>query len=117
MYIMNDNNMNIKKRKTNPHTVVSYEPQRLDTGGGVANAISHLGKDVFVVSNADVIILPGKKGNPIKRLTKNWNFQFMDVLLLICDPKKAIAYNGNLDFYLKEKQKGILKRKNNEQLS
>ncbi len=103
----------LQKRNIIPNTVISYEPKRLDTGGGVANALPHLGKDVFVVSNADVVVLPGNKGNPIKRLSDNWDVKYMDVLLLVCIPSKTVAYRGSCDFYLENMNKGKLTREYN----
>lgn len=89
---------------TDVHCVVEA-PEILETGGGFKNALPHLGAGPVVTSNTDAIWLGP---NPFELITKAWNPQIMDSLLM-CVPKAAVhGHTGQGDFDLDEN--GHIKR-------
>lgn len=86
-------------KHTQPQIVISREPEPLETGGGIANALDLLGEHVFFSLNADTICLPAEQ-NPLTRLAGAWNTEVMDAILLLHPKEKAIGYSGAGDFYV-----------------
>lgn len=80
-----------------PRIRFSPEDELLDTGGGVAKALPHFGKEPFFVVNGDVVWLDS--GEPaLKRLAAAWDDTRMDVLLLLHPTSCAYGYEGHGDF-------------------
>jgi MurNAc alpha-1-phosphate uridylyltransferase len=96
--------------KTNPAITLSDERNELlDTGGGVAKALPHLGQQPFFVLNSDSFWID--EGVPaLDRLCAAWNGTTMDCLLLLCPVEKTIGYDGNGDFDVKEDGRIVRKR-------
>ena len=63
------NDYNFKNRY--PQIIISDEKKRLETGGGVKNAISNFNKDRFLVINGDSLIINDENDCPIKKLYNN----------------------------------------------
>ncbi|MFL2687343.1 MAG: nucleotidyltransferase family protein [Alphaproteobacteria bacterium] len=78
---------------------VSHEVQRLETGGGVANALHLLGKRAFFVLNSDALWIDGPTP-ALDRLAAAWNEKKMDALLLLQPTSRLIHYSGIGDFHL-----------------
>ncbi len=76
--------------------VLSHEETLLDTGGGVKNALKHLGEAFFVV-NADVFWLNARTP-ALMRLARAWDPARLDALLLVQRTTSAIGYDGIGDF-------------------
>jgi MurNAc alpha-1-phosphate uridylyltransferase len=87
------------QRRTSPTIRISREPQRLETGGGVVNALRFLGEGPFFVVNADVIWLNGPYP-ALARLAATWDDRHMDGLLLIHPTIDAFGYDGIGDFLM-----------------
>jgi len=85
------------KHRAAPAIVFSHEPKRLETGGGVANALSLLGAGPFFVANSDVLWLDGPT-SALKRMMERWDDQAMDALLLLHSTVDAYGYQGDGDF-------------------
>ena len=81
-----------------PSIEISNEPELLDTGGGVANALPSLG-EVFFVVNGDVFWLDGKE-RTLLRLARAFDAERMDAMLLLQRTVGAIGYDGNGDYFL-----------------
>ncbi|MFP6711382.1 MAG: nucleotidyltransferase family protein [Rhodospirillales bacterium] len=78
--------------------IISSETDEvLETGGGVKNALQHLGDEPFYVSNADVLWLNGPTP-ALGRMAERWNADEMDVLLMLHSTVEAYGYTGNGDF-------------------
>ncbi len=79
--------------------VVSPEPEPLETGGGVKQALPLLGNDAIFVINAD---LPWQEdGTPaLQRLRAAWQPEAMDMLLLVMPLVKAHGFGAAGDFAL-----------------
>jgi MurNAc alpha-1-phosphate uridylyltransferase len=84
-------------RKT-PEITLSPEPTLLDTGGGVAKALPHLGEPFFVV-NSDAVWLNGRVP-ALKRLASAFDPTHHDAALLMQETVPAVGYDGRGDFSL-----------------
>jgi N-acetyl-alpha-D-muramate 1-phosphate uridylyltransferase len=78
--------------------VLSEEPELLDSGGGVFQALPRLG-DTFYVVNADVFWLDGKAPS-LERLARAFDPARMDGLLLLQRTVTAVGLDGPGDFML-----------------
>ncbi len=84
------------KRKS-PEIVISREPEILNTGGGIANALPLLGDQPFFASNADTLWLNGTQ-DALKRMIEQWDPDRMDALLMLHSTVEAYGYAGRGDF-------------------
>jgi MurNAc alpha-1-phosphate uridylyltransferase len=84
------------RRRSDIAVALSHEPELLDTGGGVKQALSLLGEQFFVL-NSDVFWLNAKIP-ALKRLAGAWNASRLDALLLVQRTVTAIGYDGLGDF-------------------
>lgn len=82
-----------------PGIVVSDEAVLLETGGGIAKALPHLGGGSFYSANADIVWSDGPIP-ALARLAEAWRDGAMDGLLLLTDPARAFGYDGPGDFHL-----------------
>ena len=82
-----------------PEIVLVYEPELLDTGGGLKNAVCYYKSDVIFTLNSDVIIL--SKTNILQDMVDMWNDD-MHGLCLLQKKSNAIGYHGKGDFDLCE---------------
>ena len=81
-----------------PRIRISREEERLETGGGVRQALRWLGDDVFYVMNSDAVI--AEQGEPaLARLAEAWDGDAMDALLLLCPLARALGCGGAGDFF------------------
>jgi len=82
-----------------PGIVLSPEETRLETGGGVRNALPHLGDGPFFVVNSDAVWLDGP--SPIlARMMRCWDDASMNALLLL---QRTAAIRGDVgqgDYFL-----------------
>ncbi|MGH6981756.1 MAG: nucleotidyltransferase family protein [Stellaceae bacterium] len=85
--------------------VLSPEAELLDSGGGVVNALAHLGETFYVV-NADVFWLNGKVPALI-RLARAFDPERMDGLFLMQRTVSAVGLDGPGDFTVD--QTGLLR--------
>ena len=81
-----------------PRIRISREEERLETGGGVRQALRWLGDDAFYVLNSDAVI--AERGTPaLSRLAEAWEGEAMDALLLLCPRDSALGCGGAGDFF------------------
>ena len=73
------------------------ESERLETGGGLMNAMSFIDYQPIITLNSDVIFR--YKTNPVKRLLKNWDAEKSDLLMLLSEKERSIGFydEGNFD--------------------
>ena len=93
-------------RKT-PVIKISHEPVLLDTGGGIANALPHLGEPFFAV-NSDAVWLNGRVP-ALTRLAQVFDPGRHDCALLMQETVPAVGYEGRGDFFLD--QLGVPRRR------
>ena len=87
----------LAERKT-PAITISHEPVLLDTGGGIANALPHLGEPFFAV-NSDAVWLNGRVP-ALTRLAQAFDPERHDCALLMQETVPAVGYEGRGDFSL-----------------
>lgn len=80
-----------------PATIVSHEPELLETGGGIRKALPLLGTDPIYTVNADILWLDGPVP-ALLRLARAWDAERMDALLLLAPTVWSIGYEGRGDF-------------------
>lgn len=73
------------------------QPDILDTGGGLRNALDVLGGGTVVTMNTDAV---WSGPNPIDLLGQAWDPDRMDALLIGIELTRAIGYDGTGDFTL-----------------
>lgn len=89
----------------NRNVILSFEPEILETGGGLRQALPLLGNDAVFTLNADAI-WTGK--NPLETLRSAWDSEKMDALLLLVPPENARGYTRDGDFL--QAKNGTIKR-------
>jgi MurNAc alpha-1-phosphate uridylyltransferase len=94
--------------RARPRIVLSAEEELLETGGGVARALPHLGAAPFYVINADIAWTDGATP-ALARLADAWRDEAMDALLLLHPVDDATGYDGSGDFFLRDE--GALERR------
>ncbi|MCG8543513.1 MAG: nucleotidyltransferase family protein [Alphaproteobacteria bacterium] len=77
--------------------VLSYEEERLETGGGVVRALPEFGKNPFFVVNSDAVWHDGSRP-ALTRLSEAWDDARMDALLLLQPVGQAEGYEGDGDY-------------------
>lgn len=85
-------------RKAPQVTVSDERALLLETGGGMAKALPGL-PDPFFALNADNIWLDGPK-NAFLDLSRRWDAQAMDALLLVVPHARAANFSGPGDFHM-----------------
>ncbi len=92
-----------------PQVILSDETdQLLDTGGGIARALPHLGGEPFLAVNSDV--LWRADADPLSALAGSWDGEAMDALMLMVPVAGASGYDGPGDFEMTPPNtKGALK--------
>jgi MurNAc alpha-1-phosphate uridylyltransferase len=82
-----------------PQVTISDErAQLLETGGGMIKALPHL-PDPFFALNADNIWLDGPS-NAFAELSRRWDPEQMDALLLLVGHARAVNFSGPGDFHM-----------------
>lgn len=79
-----------------PEALVSFEPQLLETGGGLGRALPLLAATPVVTLNADVV---WSGTNPIAALAAAWDPARMDALLCLVPRAAAVGHAGPGDFF------------------
>ena len=102
------------KGRRAPRIRFTHEAERLETGGGVRNALPLLGPEPFFVVNGDVSWLDGYTP-ALHRLARAWDDSRMDVLLLVHSTAAAVGYEGNGDFVLRTD--GSLRRRREREVA
>ncbi|MFO1475696.1 MAG: nucleotidyltransferase family protein [Verrucomicrobiota bacterium] len=75
---------------------ISDEPEPLETGGGLRQALPLLGTDPFFAINSDIVWT--ENGEPaLQRLAATWDESAMDVLLLVQPKSRALGYDRGED--------------------
>jgi MurNAc alpha-1-phosphate uridylyltransferase len=87
-------------RRDRPQIVISEEPELLDTGGGVRQALPLLGEMFFVV-NGDIMWLDSRDP-ALSRLARAFDPARMDAMLLLQRTVGAVGYDGLGDYFLDE---------------
>lgn len=76
---------------------ITEDPDILETGGGLRNALPLLGAGPVITMNSDAL---WKGPNPLTLLQQAWQPERMDALLMCVPPERAIGHGGGGDFVL-----------------
>ncbi|NNE58614.1 MAG: nucleotidyltransferase family protein [Hellea sp.] len=86
-------------RKMNLEILISDERgELLETGGGLIKALPLLGSDPIFICNIDAIWQ--ENSAVLEAMTKFWDPEMMDDLLLLAPIEQTLGYSGNGDFTL-----------------
>jgi len=85
----------IERHLGDTEVITVFEPELLDTGGGIRNALPFLDADSVVSLNTDVV---WHGGNPISALLAAWRMDRMEAMLLLVPQDRAIGHLGAGDF-------------------
>lgn len=88
----------VRARRTPMVTVSDERALLLETGGGMVRALPHL-PDPFFALNADNIWLDGPK-SAFHDLSRRWDPDVMDALLLVVPHARAMNFAGPGDFHM-----------------
>ncbi len=77
------------------------EPELLDTGGGVVNALNHFDDTPFYVIAGDAFWIDAPGQNTLTHLAQNWR-DTMDILMILQDIKTMTLTTGIGDYDLQE---------------
>jgi MurNAc alpha-1-phosphate uridylyltransferase len=80
----------------------------LESGGGIARALSHFNGEPFFTYNSDSLWVEGM-GSAIGRMKMRWNPDSMDALMLLAPCTTAIGFDDRGDFLMDAF--GVLKRR------
>lgn len=95
----------VSARTNAPQIILSDErEERLDTGGGIARALPHLGTTPFLTHNSDSVWVEASETQNLARLLHAWDETKMDCLMLLADPARALGYDGRGDFVYQDRQ-------------
>ncbi|MBY0281398.1 MAG: nucleotidyltransferase family protein [Alphaproteobacteria bacterium] len=88
-----------------PSIIISHEPEILETGGGLVNALPNFdqNKPILIV-NGD-IWWQDDKDPMLLQLMNAWDPNTMDILLLVVPKEIAIGYFAKGDYFLKPDQR------------
>ena len=106
---------NYSYKYTIPKMYSSFEKERLETGGGVKKVLPIFNKKKMLIINGDSLLLRKSNSCPVKKLFKNFNSNYMSILLLLAPINKSIGYYGGGDFIIKSNSitSRIERKKNN----
>ena len=89
-----------------PDVMISHEPERLETGGGLRRALPMLGSGPVFTLNADMV---WRGPNPLVALAAAWT-PSSSALLAVVPRAAAIGHSGAGDFFL-DASSGVLSRR------
>lgn len=89
-----------------PDVLISHEPERLETGGGLKRALPLLGPGPAFTLNADMV---WRGPNPLAALGAAWR-SGMGALLMLLPRAAAIGHTGTGDFF-RDPETGALTRR------
>jgi MurNAc alpha-1-phosphate uridylyltransferase len=98
--------------RSKPAVRLSIEADRLETGGGVRNALPLLGKAPFFVVNGDILWRDGPRPT-LADLADAWDPSRMNALLILQPVATALGYDGPGDFHLQSDGR-VIRRKGSE---
>lgn len=84
------------KKRSDIEIILLFESTLLETGGGLKNALPHLGTEPIYVVNSDIVWIDDATP-ALENLSRNWRDD-MNILLLLIEREKAIGYDGAGDF-------------------
>ncbi len=94
---------NYSYKNKNPVIFSSKERVRLETGGGIKNALHLFEKNILAI-NGDSLLIQSRGFCAITKLYECFNSKNMDILLLLAPIKHSIGYQDKGDFVMASKK-------------
>jgi MurNAc alpha-1-phosphate uridylyltransferase len=96
----------------NPKIIISHETEKLETGGGLANALPLLDdSQPILIINGD-LFWQDENNSLLTTMLENFDENEMDILLALKPKDQFFGYEGNGDFNL-DKQTGEIEKASN----
>ncbi len=89
--------VNLRSKFTNTEIITLYEPELLQQGGGLKNALKYFDSNFVFTMNSDCILIP--YFNIFESMIDRWDPKKMDLLLLL-HPSNEVIGNTKEDFIL-----------------
>lgn len=105
-YLAEKLDVHLQNRNVPPQIIISHEPDLLDTGGGIKNAIAHFDQPFFVLSG-DCVWEEPLDQPALHFLAAHWNPEKMDILMLLEPVKAMILTKGVGDYDLDDAGRAI----------
>ena len=100
------------KNLNNPKIIISYENEKLETGGGLVNAMHLLDShQPILIINGD-LFWQDENNSLLEKMMENFDEKKMDILLALKPKTEFFGYEGNGDFNFDAKT-GELKKSTN----
>lgn len=96
----------LQNRNAAPRIILSHEPDLLDTGGGIKNAIHHFAQPFFVLSGDSVWEEPVDQP-ALGFLAAHWEPEKMDILMLLQPVKTMVLTAGIGDYDLDDEGRAV----------
>lgn len=93
-----------------PRLTFSWEPELLDTGGGIKKALYTMGGKPFYCFSGDTLWEDGKSGNTLEKLAAAFDAEKMDLILLLQPLSKMTETKGSGDYDLDDQGRPIRNR-------
>lgn len=94
-----------------PRITSSFEKNRLETGGGIKYALKYFKSNIILAINGDSLLTNNPYDSPINKLCSNFDYNKMDILLLLTPKSSVIGYSGTGDFIKTSKESScVIKR-------
>lgn len=90
----------LAQRQSPSELCLSHEIERLETGGGIVQALSLLGDAPFFSANSDAFILDAPGSSALARLAQAFDPDRWDGMLLLHPVERAVGYAGHGNFDL-----------------
>jgi MurNAc alpha-1-phosphate uridylyltransferase len=82
----------------NPKIIISHEEEKLETGGGLINALRFFDQDKpILIINGDLFWID-KNNSLLNKVIENFDENKMDILLALKPKNQFFGYDGNGDF-------------------
>ncbi|MEM7650713.1 MAG: nucleotidyltransferase family protein [Pseudomonadota bacterium] len=94
------------KNREAPKIHLSHEPEILDTGGGIKNAIAHF-SDPFFILSGDSVWEDASESNTLETLKAAWNPEHMDILMLLQPVETMTLTKGVGDYDIDEHGRAV----------
>ena len=79
----------IKPRIDKKITLIDEQPEILETGGGIMNAMQVASSQTLLIKNSDILFSSNIDYSPYQALIKEWQDDKMDALLLLCKKNRG----------------------------
>lgn len=89
-------------REPEANFAFSPEPELLDQGGGIRQALPELGEGDFFLLNGDAFWKNDPGADALQSLVQMWKPEDMDFLLLLAPVERSTGYDGKGDFFLED---------------